>query len=686
MQTAELREIVERGAPGQQVGEGLPFSAHVPSRGQSELDARVAAWLSAATGQRPGQEDFVLQSVGGRDRLQERLSDARLREDREPPNWVTALDDFLQALPANASELQALGSPGAPEADEWRPDPDQDPLAAVWNGALKAALSLLPEAPGRRIRLSFAARTDLAVSLVGRVLAVVTRALDPELHAAKALGLTGVDAIGGDREAWLQRLSDVPGLVYPLGVAVDNWRTSTQVMLTRLHTDCDLIAQTLLPGPVSGLIARMAPDAGDPHEGGQSVCIIRFDTGARAVYKPKPQQGPAAWQQLLRALADSDALRAACVELATRSVLVRDDYGWDAFAESDEQATADEAATRRWLLSYGALCRLLEVLEAADMWFDNLITSGGLPQFIDVETMLQPKPSGMTPAQRMLAGTSAPTGAVSMPLPLPDGEVEDIGGLRPVGPVRLPFTEKVMGQLSTRVEGYDSAGVMRWTPPRWRPDFAATVDPREPLLAGYRAVDAAMAEGPTRAQVLAALDALARAPSRVVLRSTFVCYVLMRESLRTEVLTSGWAREVALASFLAPAAAIREAPSPTPNERLAEQMLAVGSADLAVIRDLDIPLVRHDPTSEALSLDGQQWHEGWFEGAPLARARQHLVQPALRQLRERVLSALASAALSAGTSQAASARQRTRDDLVAALVDAGIGESEAAAAVDAIRA
>lgn len=673
------------------------------------------AWLAAATGRRADQHDFVLGALGNRlarngppapecapapdearALLSECLSDARLRDPARPPAWCTALDDFLQALPADDSELRSLGHPGSPEVDQWRPDPQSDPLAGLWDGALGAALSLCPDMPGTALSLSEAARTDLAVSLVGRILAAITRALDPELQAARALGLTGGFAIPGDRQAWLDRLADLPGLAYPLGLAIDNWRRGAHEMLVRIAEDLPAITAHLLSGPMPHTVVRFAPDAGDPHEGGRSVCIVRFDGGRRVVYKPKPQEGPAAWQSLLAALARSPALHSGGVELDIRPVLVRDGYGWDAMVAVDSVSSADVRGTCRWLASYGALCRVLELLEASDMWFDNLITSGGLPQFIDVETLLQPKPPGMNDAQRLLCETIAPTGAVSMPLPLPDGAVEDIGGLRPVGVVRLPFTESVMGQLSSKVEGYDQAGVMQWTPPRWRPDFAPGVNAEDELLRGYRAVGGALAEPETRAAVEELFGQLAAAPARVVLRSTFVCYVILRESLSCEVLTSGWRREVALASLLAPAAAahareesLAGGDSGRPSDSrltLADQLLLVGAADAAVMRDLDIPLVRHDPAGEGVRLDGTTVHEGWFEGVPLQRALARLVDSPWEAAREEVLVAVARRALAAGTPEAGAARAEARERMVEALGSCGVARQRAVAAVDAISA
>ena len=176
------------------------------------------------------------------------------------------------------------------------------------------------------------------------------------------------------------------------------------------------------------------------------MCLIRFGDEQRVVYKPKPQAGSAAWQELLGWCAEQPALGMSNVELGVRVVIDRGDYGWDQTLGKDTAAvSADEAG--RWLRSYGVLIRLLEVVEAADMWFDNLVTSAGLPQFIDVETDLQPRVAGMSRAATLLAETCAPGGAVSLRLALPDGDFEDLRGLRPVTRLRLPFTERMLRRL-----------------------------------------------------------------------------------------------------------------------------------------------------------------------------------------------------------------------------------------------
>lgn len=669
VRTDGLEAIVRVGAPEEDRGPLL-----------EPANTRVGEWLASATGGRDEAIEPMLASLGWT------LSDvaAHLGEPRFDgfPRWALALDDFLQALPPTLTDLEPLIAPGAAGASEWRPDPKRDPLLSIWNGTLIAALALLPQGPDT-VELSEEARTDLAVSLVGRVLACVVRALEPEMVVARALGLPPGQALPGDRASWVDRLSELPGLAHPLGSVIAYWHDSTTEMLTRLNADIELLTDQLWNGDQPKTVLRFSPDAGDPHQGGRSVCLIRFDSEQRVVYKPKPQAGSAAWQALLGWCAEQPALCTNNVELGVRTVIDRGEYGWDQTLSKDsDPVSADEAG--RWLRSYGALIRLLEVVEAADMWFDNLLTSSGLPQFIDVETVLQPRVAGMSPAATLLAETCAPGGAVSMRLALPDGDFEDIGGLRPVTRLRLPFTERIIGTLSSRTDGYGEDGMMQWTPPRWRPDVPDGVDIAAQVLIGYRCVDEALKGDPQTAVSL--VTDLAQAPCRVVLRSTFTCYVVIRESLRPEVLGTGVDREIALARLLSPGA---QALATADNQAAAAdawRLLRVGATDRGALRRMDIPLVRHDPCSASITLDDGTVHPDWYDGAPLDRAMARILGRGLSELRAEVLLALVHTATAAGGANAEAAWDSATERMVAALVAEGVEDRDARVAIGSLRA
>lgn len=163
MRTEGLEAIIEAGAPSADRGP-LADLTH----------PRVTQWLASATGGRDDAIAPMLASLGwSLHDVAARLGDAQVDE---LPRWAVALDDFLQALPATLEDLEPQVAPGAEAASEWRPDPLRDPLLSIWNGTLIAGLALLPPVPSN-VDLSDEARTDLAVSLVGRVLACVVRAL-----------------------------------------------------------------------------------------------------------------------------------------------------------------------------------------------------------------------------------------------------------------------------------------------------------------------------------------------------------------------------------------------------------------------------------------------------------------------------------------------------------------------------
>ena len=161
---------------------------------------------------------------------------------------------------------------------------------------------------------------------------------------------------------------------------------------------------------------------------------------------------------------------------------------------------------------------------------------------------------------------------------------------------------------------------------------------------------------------------------------------MIRESLRPEVLGSGVDREIALAQLLSPGAQALAVAADPVRRREAERLLAVGAADREAIRRMDIPLVRHDPFSESVTLEDGVVHDCWFDGSPLARSISRIRERGLSRLRTEVLLALIDSATAAGGPRAHAASVAATERIVAALRAEGVGAEEARAAISALRA
>ncbi|MEO1370819.1 MAG: type 2 lanthipeptide synthetase LanM, partial [Acidobacteriota bacterium] len=135
---------------------------------------------------------------------------------------------------------------------------------------------------------------------------------------------------------------------------------------------------------VSGGVRRVEAGLGDRHGGGRTVVTLTFDSGVRAVYKPRSLALDVVFQELLGWLGD----RGVEPRLRTTGVIDAGDRGWMEFVSPSECAT--EAEVERFYARQGVYLALLFALEATDFHRENLIADGEHPVLIDLESLFQP--------------------------------------------------------------------------------------------------------------------------------------------------------------------------------------------------------------------------------------------------------------------------------------------------------
>ena len=124
-------------------------------------------------------------------------------------------------------------------------------------------------------------------------------------------------------------------------------------------------------------------DLSDPHNGGHSVLIVRFEDGSRVVYKPKDLRLDVAWHALVERLNRGGAP----VELKAVRAIARDGYGWTEFIDHAGCAEAD--GCKRFFRRAGAWLALFHCFAGSDMHQENMIAAGEHPVPIDLEMILQ---------------------------------------------------------------------------------------------------------------------------------------------------------------------------------------------------------------------------------------------------------------------------------------------------------
>ncbi len=190
--------------------------------------------------------------------------------------------------------------------------------------------------------------------------------------------------IAGLKAGGLRQLfEDKPVLLRLIAATTRQWIDTTRECVLRLDADLDDIRRDILHSSARSRIAAIEGDLSDPHNGGHSVQIVRFEDGTRVVYKPKDLRLDAAWHALAERLNRADPP----VELKAVHALVRDGYGWTEFI--DHTGCADLNGVKRFFRRAGAWLALFHLFAGSDMHQENMIAAGEHPVPIDLEMILQ---------------------------------------------------------------------------------------------------------------------------------------------------------------------------------------------------------------------------------------------------------------------------------------------------------
>ena len=159
--------------------------------------------------------------------------------------------------------------------------------------------------------------------------------------------------------------------------------------LDRLHADRADIERGIGIPRAARLAAVEA--AGDTHGGGRTVTVLRFESGDKLVYKPRPVDCEAAWSDLAAWVTARYGLR-----IHGLTVVDKTAYGYVKFVERREIVGQD-------FTEVGRLAAVLYLIRARDMHFANIQHTEAGPVAIDLETLLHPprqKSTGLQETER----------------------------------------------------------------------------------------------------------------------------------------------------------------------------------------------------------------------------------------------------------------------------------------------
>ncbi|HSV47810.1 MAG TPA: DUF4135 domain-containing protein [Ramlibacter sp.] len=210
---------------------------------------------------------------------------------------------------------------------------------------------------------------------------------NPSLTAAvQGLGAGGLAALG------------MPRLLAELDTEARAFTGSLRMMLSRVDGDRATLGAKLCGGAVPRGLTGLHVTDSDPHKRGQRVCILTFDTGHQAVYKPRdvrideavsgrrPQAGGLSLTEVA-----SQGLTGGRDALPTCTFVPRhDDSGHYGYMEHLSHGTrVDNLVTpegaRAFYRDLGRAAAVTALAGCSDLHHENLMVSGGRPHFIDLE-------------------------------------------------------------------------------------------------------------------------------------------------------------------------------------------------------------------------------------------------------------------------------------------------------------
>ncbi len=409
---------------------------------------------------------------------------------------------------------------------------------------------------------------DLFVpALLGQLAAVFGRLLALEVNVARMQGLlsgsTAAEQVAGfvalfrDPARLPALLAEYAGAARLAATLCDQWLRASSGLLRRLAADRAAIEDGVLGGRSLGRLVEAKAGVGDRHCDGLSVAILRFDSGARVVYKPRSLKVDAAFAALLARLEAAGT----CPAMRVAGFVERDGYGWVEFVEAAPCASA--RGVERFYERLGGLLAVFHVLDGTDMHMENLIAAGEHPVIVDLETLFHPPLDELTG----VAGEGAAEG-VQRRAPAPFGWTEgsvlkvsmlpqriwvreggkgfDVSAVAgrggetvPGGGIRIREGgdgDVRAARVDTVVSGADNLPTLDGA----EADPAAHADALE---RGFAAVYRALAAERDASGPAAVVRGFVGCPVRVILRPTQKYVALLRESYHPDVLQDGLDRD-----------------------------------------------------------------------------------------------------------------------------------------------
>lgn len=378
-------------------------------------------------------------------------------------------------------------------------------------------------AQGERQVIHESVRGAAIATLHGRT----CRLLLLELHAAVDDGrLSATDgagrwnefvALASKRSFWTGLDEHYPGLWERVQALVEGRFHAGYELARRLARDRNVLTE-LCGSPTIGELTGLEVGAGDSHQGGKTVMLLRFAQG-RVVYKPRPVGIDVELRRFIDGLGIDTSMR-------VPRAIEREGYGWTEFIE--HRHAGDAEALRTFYRGIGEWLAAMRLLGGTDLHAENLIAQGAHPVVIDCETLFTPRvdapASGLGEAYDR-AAAMVDGSVLNMGLLPGRGGALALRGVDLSGIGALPGEQPKVAVPAIVDAGTDTARLgTKWIDivpgrnhPSGRPELA-TYWPD--VLGGFEALTTHLRALDARGELAARMRPFARCEVRVVVRAT----------------------------------------------------------------------------------------------------------------------------------------------------------------------
>ncbi len=479
------------------------------------------------------------------------------------------------------------------------------------------------------IEVSDIAIQGMIAGLGHRIMQTCVDIADIEISAwfnlAKSLGDQKNPQITIDSSTYPDLYERYPALAFIIGHGIGQWFEAVKEMTSRLAEDLPRLQEFLFNSHRIHRLEDVSMDTGDIHDDGRSVALLTFNNEQKVAYKPKDLRIAKEVQDLFDIINNKIGKKI----LHVRTIIVGQGYAWEEFIPHSECNSSLDISL--YYQRYGAMVRIYELLQARDLWLDNVIAHGAWPVVIDLEMVMQPwmapseaKNACEFHAQELIEQTALPIGLISMMFPIDaDEPLEDMGGLTPHRPFRTPFRMpsiiEVEGKSNSRV--YLNNDIYT---PRLGTSIVNSQAWLDDVQKGYNEMDQ-LIEDTVQPDIRQWLDQLNPSfPVRAIYRDTWTYQQILNSSCAGKYLRSVFHREAYLAKL--PTSLQFLYPSHSAQSRIV-------FSEIEQLRQLDIPYFISELNDGELRESTGKSLGTIFHGSPLASMKQRCYFPAEKDFR-----------------------------------------------------